>query len=126
LIRGIAWMKLRKFNRTIEDYKRSDQLYKNYHKVKCNLAWVYVSEPSILNNNLRKEALILARDAVNLYNHDLTLNVYACALAENKDFVSAIKILEMAINKAPEIRKRVYRNLLNAFKKGKTYIQTLI
>lgn len=125
LIRGIAWMREKKFERAIEDYKLSDHIYKNYHKAKCNLAWVYISEINTLTDDFREKALNLARDAVNLDNHDLSLHVYACALAENEDFVSAIKILEKAIKKAPHVRRNEYVNLLEAFKKGITYKQAL-
>ena len=93
LIRGIVWHDKKRFQNAINDFKKSNQLYKNYHKAKCNLAWLYISELEYITSEQKKEALELAQDAVKLYRHERNLFVYACALAENNLFLKASQIV---------------------------------
>lgn len=122
-VRGIAWGLKRDFDRAIEDYLKADLLYKNYFKVKCNIAWLYISEPEVINDNRRDQAVIFAKDAVELYRHDINLHCYACALAEKERFEEAIEYLKIALKTVPFVRRSDYQRLLGAFKERKTYIQ---
>lgn len=123
LIRGIVWHEEKRIQKSIEDFKQSIQLYKNYHKAKCNLAWIYVLELDDITNELRKKALELAQDALTLYRHEINLFVYACALAENNFFSKACGIMEELLNKASHLKKSEYILVLNAFEARKTYRQ---
>ena len=121
LTRGIVWQEKKRIQYAINDFKKSNQLYKNYHKVKCNLAWLYIAELEYITSEQKKKALELAQDAVKLYRHERNLFVYACALAENNYFLKAFDIMEELLEKRTYIKVEDYTSVFNAFKSELTY-----
>lgn len=83
------------------------------------LAWFYVSCPDPNYRN-GKEAIKLAIRALSLDRSYLNLDTLACAYAEIGNFAKAIEIEKEAYKLKP---RQYYADMIEAFKKGKTYVQ---
>jgi len=131
--RGMLWESLKtpNYQRAAEDYARSIDLHPRLQLSRNNLAWLYVSVPGFWKGP-KTDAVQLALSAVSM---DLTdgenLDTLATCYAEAGDFAKAIAYENEAINcfevtnPAAKDDKKEFQNRLDAFKKGKTYIQTL-
>jgi tetratricopeptide (TPR) repeat protein len=86
-----------------------------------NLAWLYAiaKHPDVANP---KEALLLAQKAVKDSPKNTNfLDTLAAAYAANKDFTSAVKTIELAIELSNVDRKKIFQEVLKAYQNEKIY-----
>lgn len=115
-----GWEQRREYRKAIDEYTLGTQMYDRMPGAWNNTAWVYVTarDPQIRNG---KKAIEFALRAVDLVREANWLDTLACAYAEDRQFEKAIQIEQEAYYMSPNPE---YRANLDAFRAGKTWIES--
>lgn len=120
--RGIVWYDKRQYEKAVADYERALELGLNEPYVHNAIAWSKATCPKLSIRD-GKTALKHARIACKLtaFKEYAFWDTLAAAYAQAKDFKNAVATIEMALEVAPEDRRKELKACLARYKSGRTY-----